>query len=151
MGTDTIILAVGKWKRHCLFLLARAKSAEASSPCFAASGQNCHSWAKSCLHLATAAALQAHCDGQEDRDQWRSPALSERHHCASHCVWGFSTPFSSSLSCFQRQTLRKAVQQAWIFLRIFLRKYYFWIFQSNPSMTKPKDFLAPLRTADFSE
>lgn len=40
MGTDTIILAVGKWKRHCVFLPSQARSAEDSSPPFAASGQH---------------------------------------------------------------------------------------------------------------
>lgn len=48
----------------------------------------------------------------------------------------------------------KAVQQACFFEK-FLRKCYFlgkiWIFQSNPSKTKPKDFLVSLRIAFFSK
>lgn len=128
MGTDTIILAVSKWKQHCVFLLAQAKPEEASSPHFAASGQHCHLWAKCCLPLATAAALQPHRGGQEDRDQWRSPALSGRHQCASHCADRFNIPFSSPPSCFQRQTLRdvESCPASLFFLRNFWGNVIFY-------------------------
>lgn len=65
-------------------LLARAKLEGASSPCFAASGQRCHSWLKSRLCLAAAGAPQS---------QWR-PGRTAVNEGVQHLVEDTTVPFT---------------------------------------------------------